>query len=146
MNNNDIRQISVFLENKPGTLFNLTTLLKENAINLLALNVAETEDYGLARLIADKTDKAVEILKANNFLCQVNPVVCVAVPDVAGGLNKILEIISASNADISYMYSILANTSDEAYMVLKAKTAGSIKEALEKNGIKTASAEILGIK
>ncbi len=141
----DIRQISVFLENKPGSLFALTTLLSGNSINLLALNLAETEDYGIARIIVDKTDEAEALIKREGYLCKTDPVVCVSVPNVAGGLNKILEAISVSDADIGYMYSIIAADSGKAYIVLKAKTPGEIRAALKKRGITPAGTKDLGI-
>ena len=100
-----IPQISVFLENKAGQLADITHILSENEVNMRALNIAETADYGVLRLIVDDASKASSILLEHGFILTMTPVVGVAVPDTPGGLSKVLGVISDAGMDVEYIYS-----------------------------------------
>ena len=108
-----IPQISVFLENKAGQLADITGILSENQVNMRAINIAETADYGVLRLIVDDASKASAILLEQGFILTMTPVVGVAVPDTPGGLSKVLSVISTEGIDVEYMYCLLY-TSDAA--------------------------------
>ena len=87
-----VQQISVFLENKPGTLKKLTSVLAKNNIDLRATSLAETKDFGIARIIVDDALEAVNTLKENDFVASLTSVLAVEIPDEAGGLDKLLEV------------------------------------------------------
>ena len=140
-----IKQITVFLENRAGRLLEITQLLADNNINLRALNIAETTDYGLLRVIADDCDKAVEVLKQNGAIVTTTDVLAVAVPNVAGGLNTLLQVLASANVDVSYMYSIFGRADEKAYMIMQLSDADEVTEHLESKGITVASPETLGI-
>ncbi|MEE1025638.1 MAG: ACT domain-containing protein, partial [Acutalibacteraceae bacterium] len=100
-----INQISIFLENKTGQLAEITGLLAENHINLRAISIAETADYGVLRIIADDAEKATSVLLANGNILSMTPVTVVAVEDKPAGLSGLLTLLSKGNVPIEYMYS-----------------------------------------
>ena len=115
-----IQQISVFLENRAGQLLDVTTALAENQIDMQAINIAETADYGIARLIVDTPKKAMEILQEKGFILRLTPVVQAAVPDRPGGLNELLAAVAEAGIDIEYMYSAFHGQKNGlAYMVFR---------------------------
>ena len=101
-----IHQISVFLENRSGQLAEITATLSENHVDLRAISIAETADYGVLRLIVDDAQRASSILLEHGFILTMTPVVAVAVPDRPGGLSQVLGVLSAAGMDIEYMYSV----------------------------------------
>lgn len=103
-----INQISIFLENRTGQLAEITGLLAENKINLRAISIAETADYGVLRIIADDADRATSVLLSNGNILSMTPVTVVAVPDKPAGLSEVLSLLADSNIDIEYMYSLLS--------------------------------------
>lgn len=114
-----IQQLSVFLENRAGQLSEVTELLAQNGVDMQALNIAETSDYGILRLIVDDPRRASELLKDNGFIVRQTPVVHAPVPDKPGGLNFVLGAIARAGIDIEYMYSILGQRNGLAYMVFR---------------------------
>lgn len=140
-----INQISVFLENRPGQLLKVTDILTENSINIRAINIAETSDYGILRLVCDQSEKALKLLTENGFMATLSQVVAVAVPDEVGGLHKLLEAVTKENVDIEYMYSIFGKTDGLAYMIFKVNEPEQLKNALDKNGFETADKTKLSI-
>lgn len=140
-----IPQISVFLENKAGQLADITNILSENQVNMRAINIAETADYGVLRLIVDDASKASSILLEQGFILTMTPVVGVAVPDTPGGLSKVLGVISAANIDVEYMYSVFGQKDGQACMIFRVADADGLMAVLEKNGITTIAGENLGL-
>ena len=104
-----LKQISVFVENKPGKLQQLTTVLAANNINMRAMSLAETSDFGIARIIADDVDSTAEVLKAEGFIHTVSAVLGVAIPDEPGGLNRVLQVLCESDVNVEYMYAFLGS-------------------------------------
>ena len=102
-----IKQISVFIENKAGRLHDVAKVLSDNKINIRALSLAETSDFGVLRMIVDKPDEAVKVIKANNFTVRITEVVAVEVPDKVGGLAGVLKIMDSANINIEYMYAFV---------------------------------------
>lgn len=141
-----IKQISLFLENRSGQLLEITTLLSKNDIDLKAIHIAETDDYGILRLITDDYEKASEILKDNGFLVSVNSVFAVAVPDIAGGLNYLLGLMSENDINVEYMYSVFGHKHGLAYMVFRVDHAKLFESLVEKYNLTTADSAELGIK
>lgn len=130
-----IDQISVFLENRPGQLAEITEELHEAKINMMAINIAEASEYGLIRLIVDDTDKALEVLKENGFLVQCTKVTSVGVPDRPGALDAVTKIISDAGINIEYMYSLLRERDGLAYMIFKTADPAALEKALSSKGI-----------
>ena len=141
-----ITQISIFLENRAGQLSEITKILSENSIDLKALNIAETADYGILRIISDDSDKAAKLLRDNGFIVTETPVAAAAVPNKAGGLNELLNIISNEEIDIEYMYSVFGQKDGLAYMIFKVKDVEAFISVLEKYFITVADNSELGIK
>ena len=140
-----IKQITIFIENRAGRLLEVTQLLADNKIDLRALNIAETTDYGLLRIIVDDTAKALNVLKENGAIATTTDVLAVAVPNVPGGLNTLLQVLATANVDVSYMYSIFGHTDENAYIILQLNDADEVAMLLANNGIIVATAEKLGI-
>lgn len=141
-----INQISIFLENKTGQLAEITGLLAENHINLRAISIAETSDYGVLRIIADDVEKATSILLANGNILSMTPVTVVAVEDKPAGLSDLLTLLSKGNVPIEYMYSLFTHQNGKAYMVFRIDNEEEFIKLLVSHGLAPASAEELGLK
>ena len=99
-----IKQLSIFLENKTGRINDVTRILGANGINMHAFSMAETTDFGILRLIVSEVEKAVDVLRENNFAVKVTDVVCIKCGNIAGSLASILEKLAVQNIFIEYMY------------------------------------------
>ncbi len=140
-----IPQISVFLENKAGQLADITGILSKNQVNMRAINIAETADYGVLRLIVDDASKASAILLEQGFILTMTPVVGVAVPDTPGGLSKVLSVISCAGIDVEYMYSVFGQKDGQACMIFRVADTEGLAAVLEQEGICTVAGEDLGL-
>ena len=140
-----IQQISVFLENRAGQLAEITEILAKNNIDLRAIHIAETTDYGVLRIIASRPQEAVNILLNNGFIISMTPVLAAAVPDQPGGLAKLLAVLAKENLDIEYMYSMFGHGDGLAYMIFRVADVDRLAAILTANGITPASGEALGI-
>ena len=115
-----IKQVSVFLENKPGQLSAMTALLAANDNDIRALSLAETEDFGIARMIVDDIYEAANVLRNGDFIANFSHVLAFAVPDEPGGLNKLLNAFNDAEVNIEYMYAFLgARDIAHAYMIFR---------------------------
>ena len=128
-----VKQISIFLENRKGQLAEITELLANADINLMALNIAEAADYGLLRLIVKETDKAQAVLKEAGYITQTADVVGVHVPDEPGGLARILKKLQDADVDISYMYSVFSLKEGQAYLIFKADDCEKAERIVKEN-------------
>ena len=102
-----IKQISIFLENKPGALYAMTGVLAQHNVDMRALSLAETKDFGIVRLIVDNVYEATTVLKDAGYVHSVTPVLGVAIPDTPGGLNKVLQVLTNAKVNVEYMYAFL---------------------------------------
>lgn len=141
-----VNQLSLFLENKAGELMKITGILADNDINLRAINIAETDDYGILRLVVDDPRKAAAVLSEMDYIVSVTPMVAVRVPDLPGGLHHILEIISGFGIDIKYMYALIGFSGGNAYMVFRVQDPEELTAKLNEAGIYTADNSEIGIK
>ena len=141
-----IYQVSVFLENRAGQLAEITKLLADNGINLRAISIAETSDYGVLRMLADDAEKAASILLENGCVIAKTPVSVVAVPDKPSGLANVLAVIAEGQIDVEYMYSLFAHGKENAYMVFRVDDGPKFIETLKENGIEVVSKDELGLK
>lgn len=129
-----LKQISVFLENKSGRLYELAKVLGDNQINMIALTVAETGDYGVVRIIADKVDMAVQVLKDNGFTVSETDVIGVVVPDRPGGLATVLEVLKGSDLNIEYLYCFAGPTKDTAVDIMRIEDIERAEDILKSSG------------
>jgi hypothetical protein len=114
-----VQQISIFLENKSGRLSEVTRILGNNGINIRALSLADTTDFGILRLIVNDSDKANRVLKENGFTVGKTDVIAVEVDDKPGGLATILEILNKENINVEYMYAFVERSRDNAVIIFR---------------------------
>ena len=135
------KQLSVFLPNKPGTLAEFTALLEKNSINIRAITVADTADYGILRIIVNDPNKCVEILKKANYLVAETEIIALEVEDKPGALQKIAKFLGNNQINIEYIYSTL--TKDAAILLLRVSNTEKALQILEKASIKVLQGEAL---
>ncbi len=140
-----IHQISVFLENRSGQLAEITGILAENGIDLRAISIAETSDYGVLRMIVDQAEKATSILLSHGYILSMTPVLVMEVPDVPGGLAPVLQLLAEGNVDVEYMYSLFTHREGKAYMVFRVAQEETFRTLLDANGFHLSTAEELDI-
>lgn len=114
-----VRQLSIFLENKVGRLAGVAKLLGEANINIRALSVADTNDFGILRLIVDDIDSAERKLRENNVVCRINNVTVVAVDNRPGGLARVLSVLNAAGVNVEYMYAVAEPNNQRPLMVFR---------------------------
>ena len=124
-----IKQISIFLENKTGRINEVTKILGKNGINMHAFSMAETTDFGILRLIVTEVEKAVEVLRNENFAVMLTDVVCISCPNVAGSLSKILDKLAENEIFIEYMYAFAEG--DKANVVIRPNNITNCLKVLE---------------
>lgn len=136
-----VKQISVFLENKSGRLAEVTNILGKNEIDISALSIADTTDFGILRLIVNKPDVALDVLKESGFTVSATDVIAISVEDKPGGLAKALDILYKNDIGIEYMYAFVGKITDEALVILKVDNSEEAMNALKENGIKILTPE-----
>lgn len=137
-----IKQISVFVENRPGALYAMTGVLAQHKVDLRALSLAETSDFGIARIIVDDVYKATTVLKDAGYVHSVTNVLGVAIPDVPGGLNRVLQVLTDARVNVEYMYAFLGGKdSEHAYMIFRVADSEAASAALASRGIQTLEQE-----
>ena len=136
-----IKQLSVFLENRPGKLFELTKLLAENRIDMRALSIAETTDFGIARLIVNDAYGAAQVLREGQFIAQFSDVLAFAVPDEPGGLHDLLAEFNEAQVNIEYMYAFLGSEKGRAYMIFRVTDTDAAEKALTARGLRPLTLE-----
>ena len=141
-----IQQLSVFLENRAGQLAEITEILAEHGIDLRAIHIAETTDYGVLRLITSAPPEAANILLEKGCVLSMTPVLAAAVPDKPGGLAKLLSVVAQAGIDVEYMYSMFGNGNGMAYMIFRVADLERLESVLTANGISPSTAEELGIR
>lgn len=112
-----VKQVSAFIENKTGRLAEVADILAENHIDISALSLADTADYGIARMILSDPEKAVEVLKAAGIICKITEALAVAVDDVPGGFAKAVHHLTNAGIEIKYMYACVGNHDGKALMI-----------------------------
>ncbi len=132
-----VRQLSTFLENSPGAVAEITKILAEAHININALVLSDTIDFGVLRLIVSDTEKAYKILKENKFIVRQSDVLIVPISQDIGSLDKVLEVLKDNCISIEYMYAFSGKEYGKAFAVLKMEDLDEAKEVLEKDDIKT---------
>jgi hypothetical protein len=139
-----VKQISVFLENKSGRLAQVTRELGEKGINIRALSIADTTDFGILRLIVNNPSEAWQLLKAGDYAVSETSVIAVRVPDSPGGLAGILSLLNASGINIEYMYAFVGKTAGDAVVVFRVEQIDEAITVLQQAGIQLLTSEELG--
>ena len=136
-----VQQISIFLENRVGRLQEVTQVLAHNDINIRALSLADTSDFGILRLIVNKPDEAVRILRENGFTVRENEVIAVEVDDRPGGLARILELFTGAGISVEYMYAFVERKTDHAVMIFRVESVPRAIKTLQDAGVSLLSNE-----
>jgi len=131
-----VEQISIFLENKAGRLAEVCRALSEAGVNIRALSLADTSDFGILRLIVDNNDKAKALLKERGFTVGKTDVVAVEVEDRPGGLSRILDILSRKNINVEYMYAFVQHSGKDAVIVFRFDDIDMAVKLLQENNVK----------
>lgn len=138
-----VKQISVFLENKPGKLADFTKVLSDNSIDIRALSIAEASDFGIIRMIVEDVYNATTVLKDANYICSVTDVLAVEVKDQAGALASLIKELGDNDVNVEYMYALTTTKQDVAYMIIRPNDQAKAIAALDKAGMKVVSADQL---
>ena len=130
-----VKQLSVFIENRPGRLSAVTKILGDNDVNIRAMSLADTKDFGILRLIVDDFEKAVSALKTEGFSVTTTQVLAVEIHDRPGGLSEAMKALYNDNISVEYMYSAFINTKENtAYLILRVENVTAALEALSEAG------------
>ena len=130
-----IKQLTVYVQNKKGSMAALTDVLAKNGVNIRALSIAETEDFGLLRIIVNDEDAATKILEDNGYLIKAIDVVGVKIGDKPGALTAALEVLDKADVNVEYLYAFMARTEKHAYVVLRVEDNAKAEAALEGAGM-----------
>ena len=125
-----IKQLTVFVENKQGTMVSITEILSKNNINIRALSIAETQDFGILRLIVNDEEAAKTILAEAGYLIKITDVVGVKIGDAPGKLCEALKVLDESNINLEYLYAFMARTEKHAYVVLRVEDNAAAENVL----------------
>ena len=136
-----IKQISIFVENQPGKLAELTRLLADADIDLRTLSLADTRDFGILRVIVNKPDDAEKLLRENGWTFKVTSVIGIKVPDVPGGVASVLEALNEANLNVEYMYAFVNRTPGRADTIIRVDEEEAAMQALRRHGIEILTAE-----
>lgn len=131
-----IKQISVFLENRQGALEEFTALLGENGIDLIALSIADTTDFGILRAIVNDNDKTMAALRAHGYTANLTDVLAVAVPDTPGGLSGVLRLLRECGISIEYLYSFVRRIDHDAIIIFRVDKPEEAAELLRGKGVR----------
>ena len=129
-----VEQIAVFLENKSGRLAEITAVIAEHNINIRALSVADTADFGILRLIVDKVDEAEQALRSRGFTVGKTTVIAVEVPDRTGGVASVLDCIQKIGRNVEYMYAFVNKTGENAVLIFRFDDMTKAIETLQEHG------------
>ena len=129
-----LKQLNNFVENKQGALVSITDTLATHNINIRALSIADTEEFGILRLIVNDTDKACEMLAQEGYLIKATEVIGVKIGDEPGKLSKALEVLDEAKINMEYLYAFMSRTEKHAYVVLRVADNSAAETSLEKAG------------
>ena len=131
-----INQISIFIENRKNALAEFTNVLATHNINIRAMSLADTSDFGIARIIVDNVDQVMGALERSHYIVKSTPVIAVEIPDEAGSLNKILKILADNGRNVEYMYGFTGRKTNSAYMIIRCTDVTETEKVCEQNGIR----------
>ena len=129
-----VKQLSVFLENKPGRMAKMTRVLGQERIDIITLSISDTTNFGIVRAIVNNTDKALEILKNSGFTVNVAELMAVYVPDHPGGLAELLALLEDKHISVEYLYSFVRKPGDKAMIVFKVEDVAAAEQMIREAG------------
>ncbi len=129
-----VKQLSVFAENKNGSIYEITKILRDADIDISAFSIADTQSYGVLRLIVCDPKKAADALSSHNKIVNVTEVVGVQIPDTKGGLNELLDVIASENISVDYLYAFVSSIAGKAYVVLRVENNELTEKLLKRYG------------
>ena len=138
-----VKQIAIFVENQAGSLAEITQLLADAGIDIRAMSISETTDFGILRLIVDNIDTARAVLAEGGFVCSVNEVVAAELPDVPGGIAGVISVLSKNGVNIEYLYAFVGVSGKHAWVVLRVADNEKAEAILTANGYRALSDEQL---
>lgn len=130
-----IEQLSIFIENRHGRMAAITELLASNNIDIRALSIADTTDYGILRLIVNRPEEALKVLKADGITVSITKVIAIAIPDSPGGLSMAIKVLSEAGIEIEYMYAFLNPKKDTAFVIIRVEDNEKAIKTLSDGGI-----------
>lgn len=130
-----IQQISVFVENKPGRLADITRFLAEGGIGIRAFSIADTTDFGILRLIVSNTQRAADVLKAQGVAVSITEVVGISIPDVTGSFANVVKVLADAGENVEYAYAFLTPEAGHAYVIVRVDDNAKAIEVLKANDI-----------
>ena len=140
-----VEQLNVFLQNQPGKIAAVTAALAKSGVDIRALSIADTADFGILRMLVNDIAAAKAALAPMNCIINATDVTVVAVPDVPGGLARVLALVAEGGVNIEYMYSLIGRGEDKAYMAFRVSDEQTLVKLLEKNGLGIVTSQELGI-
>ena len=138
-----IKQISVFVENKQGRLHMLTEVLAREGIDLKAMTIADTMDFGIMRCIVQDPEKTLKVIRENNFTATITEVIAVEVPDVPGGLSQVLKILSDNSISVEYLYSFVRMHKNNALIIFRVEDPQAAFQILKDNNVNVLPGDVL---
>ncbi|MFH0953224.1 MAG: ACT domain-containing protein [Verrucomicrobiota bacterium] len=136
-----VKQLSIFMENRAGRLADITRLLGDAKVNIRALSLADTSDFGILRLIVSDVEKALKILRDSGHTVSLTDVVAVEVPDHPGGLASVLEPLRGANVNVEYMYAFVEKATDKAVVIFRFEETDAALAVLKKAGVSVLPAD-----
>ena len=138
-----VDQISIFVENRPGCLADVTKIMADSQIDMRALSIAETPDFGILRAIVNDTEKTARILQEAGYIYSTTPVLAIAIADEPGSLYQVLAVLKEYNINLEYVYAFVTSKEDEAYMILRVADNDQAYEVRSSHHVKVLSQEDL---
>ncbi|HMK44093.1 MAG TPA: ACT domain-containing protein [Dissulfurispiraceae bacterium] len=138
-----VKQISVFLENRKGRLYEVLNVLATEQVNIRALSIADTTDFGILRLIVPDPDAAKKVLEKSGFTVKENNVIAIEVPDRPGGLASVLRALQEADVNVEYLYAFVAKSNKEAIVVIRTENNDNALKALKKGAVRVLAPEEL---
>ena len=141
-----VKQLSVFIQNRAGKIASIVKSLADAKVDIRAISIADTADFGILRMLVDNIEVAKTTLSDLNCIISINEVAVIAVPDIPGGVSGMLESLAGEGIDIEYMYSLIQRDNAKAYMVIRTNDEFKLQKYLENSDLETVSAAKLGIR
>lgn len=138
-----IKQLSVFVENKPGRLADITEILAKNKIDIRAISVADTSDFGILRIIVDKPEEAVITLKEEGMTVSLSEVIAIGIGDITGEFARAIRVLADNNIGVEYIYAFVSRDKGKAYVIIRADDSKKAAEVLSQNDVEILRAESL---
>ncbi|MGN0625044.1 MAG: ACT domain-containing protein [Oscillospiraceae bacterium] len=136
-----VKQISVFVQNEPGRLSQITRLMAENEIDIRSISISDTVDFGILRLIVNDPEKCERVLKENGFTVSITNVIAVGIADEPGSLSKVFALADDKGINVEYVYAFISHTTQDACIIMRVSDGEKAAKVLTDHGIKVLSAE-----